>query len=47
MKKILFLIQNLGGGGSERIAVTLINNLENKNYILFILINIKQCLNKI
>ena len=32
MKKILFLIQNLGGGGSERIAVTLINNLENKNY---------------
>ncbi|RAS79920.1 glycosyltransferase [Priestia endophytica] len=32
MKKILFAIPTLGGGGAERVLVTLINNLDQKKY---------------
>lgn len=32
MKKILFLINNLGGGGAERVLVNLANNLDKNKY---------------
>ena len=32
MKNILFLLQNLNGGGAERVAVNLLNNLEKQKY---------------
>ncbi len=32
MKKILFLIPNLGGGGAERVLVNLVNNLDKTKY---------------
>ena len=32
MKKVLFLLQNLNGGGAERVAVNLLNNLKEKKY---------------
>lgn len=32
MKDILFLLQNLNGGGAERVVVNLLNNLEKKKY---------------
>lgn len=32
MKKILFLIPNLGGGGAERVLVNLVNNLDKSKY---------------
>lgn len=32
MKKILFLIHTLGGGGAERVLVDLVNNLDKRNY---------------
>lgn len=31
MKKILFLIPNLGHGGAERVLVNMANNLDKKN----------------
>ncbi len=36
MKKILFLIPNLGGGGAERVLVNLVNNLDQSKYDLTI-----------
>ena len=32
MKKVLFLIPNLGGGGAERVLVNLVNNLDKSKY---------------
>lgn len=32
MKNILFLLQNLNGGGAERVAVNILNNLEKQKY---------------
>ncbi|MER2169272.1 MAG: glycosyltransferase, partial [Psychrobacillus psychrodurans] len=32
MKKVLFLIPTLGGGGAERVLVTLLNNLDKEKY---------------
>ena len=32
MKKVLFLIPNLGGGGAERVLVNLLNNLDKTKY---------------
>lgn len=32
MKKVLFFIPSLGGGGAEKVLVTLINNLNSKKY---------------
>lgn len=32
MKKLLFLIPNLGGGGAERVLVNLVNNLDKTQY---------------
>lgn len=32
MKKVLFLIPNLGGGGAERVLVNLVNNLDKAKY---------------
>lgn len=32
MKKVLFLIPNLGGGGAERVLVNLVNNLDKTKY---------------
>lgn len=32
MKKILFLIPNLGGGGAEKVLVNLVNNLDKSKY---------------
>lgn len=37
MKKILFLIPNLGGGGAERVLVTLLNNLDKTKYDITLL----------
>lgn len=32
MKKVLFLINNLGGGGAERVLVNLANNLDKSKF---------------
>ena len=32
MKKVLFLIPTLGGGGAERVLVNLVNNLKKDKY---------------
>ena len=32
MKKILFAIPTLGGGGAERVLVNLVNSLDNSKY---------------
>ena len=32
MKRILFFIPTLGGGGAEKVLVNLVNNLDNKKY---------------
>lgn len=37
MKKILFLMPNLGGGGAERVLVNLVNNLDKKKYDITVL----------
>lgn len=37
MKKILFLIPNLGGGGAERVLVNLVNNLDQEKYDITLL----------
>lgn len=38
MKRILFVITSLGGGGAEKVLVTLVNQLCNKNYNINLLI---------
>src|SRR5437773_2617549 len=32
MKKILFIIYNLGGGGAEKVLINILNNLDYKRY---------------
>ncbi len=41
MKKICFIIPNLGGGGAERVATHLLNNLDLKKYDLTLIIMYK------
>lgn len=37
MKKILFVIENLGGGGAERVLVNLVNNMDRTKYEVTVL----------
>lgn len=37
MKKILFVIENLGGGGAERVLVNLVNNMDRTKYEITVL----------